>query len=296
MDHQDKFPITNELDIEQQQQQQRRPGLRLACIVMPSYDWQTTLKADPHFVDTLVKMGLVPSMLTGYCRKPDADAFKQVLEPLGFTVHEPKAGCGGNVTRSDFRVMIQHLIALCKKPDDVFVLVYCGHGHQELFARHASLVFSDNKQASSVWLDSAFSSTPASVYTVLNCCTADGVHLAMPMGSGLAPSSCSSLAVDTLQAGGNEPSLAGSRRVDIFSTSCSELQKGGKNGTLFARAFRKAADGATLEQLQQNLREAAAKLSGDSSVISVTVHSHSHSGAFLGPLLEEGKVSMSCPC
>ena len=264
-------------------------GRRIAHVVLPIYNWSAL--GDPTITDTLENCGLLPSSLSSYAREIDCEMFEETLKPLGFSVDT----LVGSLTASDFKTAVQRLVHQCSSPADVLVLVFCGHGHQELFTRHASLVFSDNKRVSSVWLDRHLSAscTPATVYLVLNCCTADGVNMALPQGSVMAP--VGQPATDIAACGWEEPNLAGMRRIDIFSTSCTERQKGSRNGTLFAKAFHKVlasgSEPVPVRDLERRLRQAMAALhtEDDCAMASVKTYGHTY-GSSLGPVCEDSKV------
>jgi hypothetical protein len=258
----------------------RADPTKVAYLVLPTYDWtqlgSASKRPDPGVVRTLEACGLLPDSLESYGRAEDLGAFRRVLEARGFTVH-PAAGSSVRVDLHGFKATLEQLVDRCSSPDDVLVLAYCGHGHQELYTRHASLVLSDNRHVSSIYLDRVLSRSKGTVYTVLNCCNADA---------------------DTLTHGEGMLCLAAHRRVDILSSSSTERQKASKGGTAFVRAFEAVLGGnperrVPLSQLQQRLRDAVAEegpLPG--TVGTVLVLLHSLEGDSLGPAAEESKVSM----
>jgi hypothetical protein len=237
---------------------------------------------------------LLPDSLESYGRDEDIGAFRRVLAARGFTVH-PSAGSPERVDLHSFRTTLEQLVDQCSSPDDVLVLAYCGHGHQELYTRHASLVLSDNRHVSSIYLDRVMSKSKGTVYTILNCCNADAVTLAVPSNSWVSPSV--SVGADILTHGEGQLCLAAHRRIDILSSSSTERQKASTGGTAFAKAFEAVLGDPNrlvpLSQLQQQLRYAVAEdatLPGTVGTVHVLLHSLV--GDSLGPAAEESKVSM----
>lgn len=257
-------------------------GRRIAYVVLPTYDWSEL--GEKSVVDTLVACNLLPSQLASYGRQEDADAFRSALEGLGFQV--TCESC--RVDRAGFKARLCELSAAVCERSDVFVLIFSGHGQQELLTRHASLVFSDNKALSSYSMDYLLASTAqrASVYTVLSCCTATGVPMALPVGTWLS-SVAGQAAVDIAAMGGMQQSMAGQRRVEIFSTSHVETQKAAKGGTLFARALAGVLAGRTsrLETLDEDLATRMAELSNDSDDVPTTVKVVRYN--FVGPTFDQ---------
>mmetsp|Transcript_25307 Transcript_25307/g.54991 ORF Transcript_25307/g.54991 Transcript_25307/m.54991 type:complete len:294 (-) Transcript_25307:518-1399(-) len=272
-------------------------GRRIAYVVLPTYDWSEL--GDANVIATLVKCRLLPKQLKTYGREADAAAFRASLEGLGFEV--TCAAC--YVDRAGFKKQVMDLAAACTNPNDVFALVFCGHGEQQLMTRHASMVFSDNKCMSSYLLDHLLAgiACKASVYTVLNCCTAMGVPMAYPIGTMLS-SVEGHAAVDIATLGGAEPNLAGQRRVEVYSTSHLEAQKPREGGTLFARAFAEvfAVGGVRLEDLEASLSNQLRQLSKDSTLNpknhvppTVKVLRYNYVGPAFEPLQEETKAAVA---
>ena len=264
-------------------------GRRIAYVVLPTYDWSEL--GEKSVVDTLVACNLLPSQLASYGRQQDVAAFRSALEGLGFEVVCDAA----RVDRASFKKRLGELSAACEGPDDVLALVFSGHGQPELLTRHASLVFSDNKALSSYSLDRLLAPVAqrASVYTVLSCCTATGVPMALPVGSALSSVS-GQAAVDIAEAGGVEQSMAGQRRVEVFSTSHVEVQKAAKGGTLFARALAGVlarGEAPRLEALEEGLAaQMRAGGSADEVPTTVKVLRYGFVGPAFGPIQEETKV------
>ena len=273
-------------------------GKRLAYVVAPTYDWTELSKdVDANVVTTLIACGLLPGSLKNYGRGHDVKAFSTVLESHGFNVLSVQ----GFLRAKIFKDTLKNLVEQCESPDDVFVLVFCGHGHQELFTHHASLVMSDNKHVTSLYLDSELSKICGTVYTVFNCCNAEAVPMALPIGSSVAPSinvSANMRAYGELWVGAK-----GHRRIDIFSTSSTEKQKALEDGTAFARAFASVLGDATqpvpLKDLEEKLQRAVLDLGATAGTVRVL--RHSLVGTTLGPAIEEPKVccesfSFAKPC
>lgn len=274
-------------------------GKRLAYVVAPTYDWTELSKdVDANVVTTLIACGLLPGSLKNYGRDHDVKAFSTVLESHGFNVLSVQ----GFLHAKTFKDTLENLVEQCERSDDVFVLVFCGHGHQELFTHHASLVMSDNKHVSSLYLDSELSKICGTVYTVFNCCNAEAVPMGRAIGSSVAPSinvSANMRAYGELWVGAK-----GHRRIDIFSTSSTEKQKGLEDGTTFAMAFASvlgddATQPVTLKDLEEKLQRAVLDL--DATAGTVRVLRHSLVGNTLGPAIEEPKVccesfSFAKPC
>jgi hypothetical protein len=229
--------------------------------------------------------------LASYGRQEDADIFCKALKGMGFDVTTDAC----RVDRPTFKARLCELSAAACEKDDVFVLVFSGHGQQELLTRHASLVFSDNKTVSSYSLDHLLApAAKASVYTILNCCTATGVPLVVPYGT-LLSSVAGQAAVDIATAGGVEATMAGKRRVEVFSTSHVEEQKAAKKGTLFARAFDKVMQGGKaplLESFEEDLTTQMTILGNHTGEVPTTVKvvRYSFVGMAFFPLQEETKV------
>ena len=280
-------------------------GKRLAYLVMPSYQWaagRSGRKAlDPAIIEAMVEWGLLPDELSSYGRQADDAAFRSTLTAYGFTVYPPEQS-SFSVTQPIFKETLSDLVSQCDGPDDVLAIVYCGHGHQELFTRHASLVLSDNRHVTSHQLDRLVSPAKGTVYTVLNCCYADAVTMALPIGSMIGPSM--RVGADSLKHGEDGLCMAGQRRVDILSSTSSEGQKAAAGGTAFANAFKSVLllPGGTsprrtpLQSLQHKL-QAAITRSGAAApdVGNVVVLLHCLSGYALCPVSEEPKVRAPRP-
>jgi hypothetical protein len=267
---------------------------------MPSYQWasgQCGKKAlDADTIDALVEWGLLPGELSSYGRQADNESFRSTLAAHGFSVF-PAEPYNFSVSLPMFRDTLSSLVRRCNGPDDVLAIIYCGHGHQELFTRHASLVLSDNRHVTSIQLDRLLSPAKGTVYTVLNCCHADAVTMALPIGSMISPSM--RVGADSLMHGEDGLGLAGQRRVDIMSSTSTEVQKAASAGTAFASAFKSALmlpDGISPRQvlirsLQHELQDAITRSSSAASDVgNVVVISNSLSGVALGPVSEEPKV------
>ena len=264
-------------------------GRRVAYVALPTYDWSNL--GEKSVVETLVACNLLPSQLLSYGRQADADSISAALEVLGFEV--TCEAC--RIEKSSFKDKLRELSAACSEEPDVFVLVFSGHGRQELLTRHASLVFSDNKTLSSYSLDHLLASVAqrASVHTVLSCCTATGVPMAMPISAFLSSVS-GQAAWDIAATYGVEQSMAGQRRVEVFSTSHVETQKAAVGGTLFVRALAKVLESGAppLPALEERIVSEMAELGGTSDEVPTTVKvlRYAFVGLAFGPVCDEPKV------
>jgi putative intracellular protease/amidase len=242
------------------------PGKRMAYLVMPSYShWAGSTKAlDPAIIGALVELGLLPEELPD--RHANDAAFRSTLGAFGFTVYPEVPSF--SITLPVFMETVSSLVCKCDGPDDVLTIVYCGHGHKELFARHASLVLSDNRHVTSHQLDRLVRPVKGSVYTVLNCCCADAI----------------------MRVGGDSGEDEGRRRIDILSSTSKDGQK------VFADVFKSVLllpGGISprltpLHSLQQELQDAIASSDDVGNVVVVLLHGLS--GHALGPVSEEPKV------
>jgi hypothetical protein len=204
---------------------------KLAYIVLPTYDWSgyASDEQEKKIIRVLEKCNLMPSSLRKYGRKEDVRMFENILASRGFDVHTDDGFC---TTRKKMLQNISELIRRCSD-DSVLVIIFCGHGETELGTRHASLVMSDNKRVTSSVLDEELSKAQGSVFTVLNCCTAaGGVPIVLPQNS---PELINFTALTDDSTG--HFSLAGKRRVEVFSATHVEVQKASVTGTRLAHAF-----------------------------------------------------------
>ena len=193
--------------------------VKRALLVLPTYNWSSVVaegRPDADVAATVVRvleqLALIPSSLQMYGREHDYDGLKAVLIAKGFAEEDIIGDADVRVTTGQFKRSVSKLVCECNGENDVLVIAFCGHGCQELYTRHASLVFSDNCRVSSEWLDGQLRQTPASVYLVLNCCMAAGLPIMAPNAF-----------------------AGGARRVDIFSTTGNE--EGSVDGTRFVKSL-----------------------------------------------------------
>ena len=242
--------------------------VKRALLVLPTYNWSSVVaegRPDADVAATVVRvleqLALIPSSLQMYGREHDYDGLKAVLIAKGFAEEDIIGDADVRVTTGQFKRSVSKLVCECNGENDVLVIAFCGHGCQELYTRHASLVFSDNCRVSSEWLDGQLRQTPASVYLVLNCCMAAGLPIMAPNGSQCVPSAgpagLEALQLLSQPTLGRMPLFTGvPRRVDIFSTTGDELQEGLVNGTRFVKSLAAVInDAATVrvEELQGKL-------------------------------------------
>lgn len=205
--------------------------MKVAYVVAPSYNWQSIHPGlDPQTLKALETFHLIPSQLESYNRAFDVQLFSTILEDRGFEVviqHEHVF----EVSRKTFKERLSETLSRCKSHDDIFVFIYCGHGENELGTRHASLIFSDNKRVTSIWLDNKLAQSKASIYKVLNCCCAN----AMPAVYNISNYGQNAM-FDIASAGAHQAKLPATM-VEIFSTDFSEVSKASANGTRLALAI-----------------------------------------------------------
>eukprot|EP00798_Chlamydomonas_sp_ICE-L_P013462 gene13462-19323_t len=216
----------------------------MACLFLPTYTWtdmfhggQKNIAKD--MVPVLQTLGLMPNSLEKYGRVHDYDMLASMLQAKGFTIEKVDGVGACSITADHFKRIVTHMVSKCSHSDDVLVIAFCGHGRCEPFTRHGSLIFSDNQSVSSVWLDDAISFTPGSVYTVLNCCMADGMPMAVPAGATYVPA-YGTAAMDSLriqQQLHQGPPMPKPRRVDIFSSHWSQYQIPTIGGTQLVKAL-----------------------------------------------------------
>ena len=201
---------------------------RIVYLVFPTYDWSQLARTEDerNILQVIQRCNLLPSSLAKYDRESDAKIYRAVFEKRGFDVITDF-----HITRASFRERLSGLVSRCSDPDSVFVLVFGGHGENELGTRHASILFSDNKHITSMWLDEELSKVNGTTYVLFNCCTASGAPMVLPHNAhpyvsrnALTDGSTSNF------------SVAGTRRIDVFSTSHTESQKA-KHGSRLAHAI-----------------------------------------------------------
>ena len=206
--------------------------MRRALLVFPSYDIHTTPR-EKEFQDFLVKARIMPTPLQwtddngphGYNYIKDRDLFTECLIVNGFDQSEICV-MDGLVDVSTFRKKLASTLSELLAEDDVFVLLFCGHGsHQELSFEHGSLVFSYNDRFTSEVLNFHVEKYKGTFIMLLNMCSAISPDQ-LCMSGKLASDQQRYHAIQTV-----------AKRISISSSAAYHESKGNKNGSIFVRRF-----------------------------------------------------------